>query len=88
MLTLFAICGSISLSASGVIAMNKRLKACILRQSVAAETEIVSALRATNNNWTAAAARLGITFRQFRYLMQLRGDAVNARLFGSDDLLK
>lgn len=58
-----------------------RLKAAILRQSVAAEAEIVSALRQTGNNWTGAARLLGISFRQFRYLMQQRGAAVNARLF-------
>jgi transcriptional regulator with GAF, ATPase, and Fis domain len=58
-----------------------RLKASILRQSVAAEAEIIDALRQHRNNWTAAAAHLGISFRQFRYLMKLRGAAVNAKLF-------
>jgi transcriptional regulator with GAF, ATPase, and Fis domain len=61
--------------------MNKRLRAAILRQSTTAETEIVEALRKTGNNWTQAADLLGITFRQFRYLMKQRGHAVDARLF-------
>lgn len=61
--------------------MNKRLRAAILRQSVAAETEIVEALRTTCGNWTQAADILGITFRQFRYLMKQRGAAVEARVF-------
>ena len=61
--------------------MTNRLKASILRQSVAAETEIVQALQRTRNNWTQAAELLGISFRQFRYLMKLRGAAIEARLF-------
>jgi transcriptional regulator with GAF, ATPase, and Fis domain len=61
--------------------MNKLLRAAILRQSVAAETEIVDALRKTGNNWTQAAHILGITFRQLRYLMKIRGPAIEARLF-------
>lgn len=66
----------------------QRLSAAILRQSVAAEAQIVAALRSTENNWTRAAAQLGISFRQFRYLMKLRGQAVNAKLFADDELLK
>ena len=63
--------------------MDKRLRAAMLRQSTASETEIVEALRGTGNNWTQAATVLGITFRQFRSLMSLRGHAINAKLFGS-----
>jgi transcriptional regulator with GAF, ATPase, and Fis domain len=63
-------------------AMNKRLKATILRHSVAAQTEVADVLRATRGNWTQAADRLGITFRQFRYLMKIHGAAIEAKAFG------
>jgi transcriptional regulator with GAF, ATPase, and Fis domain len=65
--------------------MNKRLKATILRHSVAAQTDAANVLRATRGNWTQAAARLGITFRQFRYLMSLHGAAIEAKAFGPDE---
>lgn len=60
---------------------NARLQAATLRYNPAARPLVVEALRLTQNNWTQAAAHLGISFRQFRYLMKLHGDAINADLF-------
>lgn len=67
---------------------SKRLTAAILRESPEGAERVAAALHATGNNWTQAAARLGITFRQFRYLMKVNGAAVNEQLANDQELLR
>lgn len=56
----------------------ERIRAATLRHSVDAQKELAEALIDTGNNWTRAAAILGVNFRQFRYLMAKHSTAVNA----------
>jgi len=58
----------------------ERIRAATLRHSVDAQRELAEALIETGNNWTRAAATLGVNFRQFRYLMKKHGVAVEAYL--------
>jgi transcriptional regulator with AAA-type ATPase domain len=48
--------------------MTPKLRAAILRQADA-ELEILAALREARGNHTQAAKLLGVTYRQFRYLL-------------------
>jgi transcriptional regulator with GAF, ATPase, and Fis domain len=60
---------------------NPRLNAAILRHSTAAQTQVAAVLIATRNNWTKAAHELGISFRQFRYLMSIHGAAIESKMY-------